>query len=186
MGLQEWSNKQVGDDKWEVTPPGKEGKWRHAMNKSVFFPDDDSSPVGVPATLKRERKPGTLGRLAKALGSFLTKARGGKAKKEPKALARSKSKKKARGEKKLLKKLGAMLKKLVALGKDAPRGAMKAVKAMMGAAKVGDQEALKDSTAELRSVVRAKKGERTQAKEGIEMKGLIQRLASQDYERNRF
>jgi hypothetical protein len=46
--LDEWSNKEVGDGKWKVTPPGKVGVWRRAANKNVFYPDDGGSPEGLP------------------------------------------------------------------------------------------------------------------------------------------
>ena len=39
----EWSNKKVGDDKWELN--GKTGRWRRTWNKNMFFPDDGSAPT---------------------------------------------------------------------------------------------------------------------------------------------
>lgn len=44
--LFEFVNKRIGDDKWMVDPPGKEGVWRRVGHKNVFYPDDGSAPVG--------------------------------------------------------------------------------------------------------------------------------------------
>lgn len=48
--LDEWTNKDLGDGKYKVTPPGKVGVWRRAKkaNKNLFIPDDGSAPVGMP------------------------------------------------------------------------------------------------------------------------------------------
>lgn len=48
LALEEWSNQDLGDGKWKVTPPGKEGVWRRAKaaNKNIFVPDDGSPSVG--------------------------------------------------------------------------------------------------------------------------------------------
>jgi hypothetical protein len=40
------ATKRVDDDTWETD--GKKGKWREALGRHVFYPDDGSDPIGIP------------------------------------------------------------------------------------------------------------------------------------------
>jgi len=40
------ATKQVDKDTWETD--GKKGKWREALGRHVFYPDDGSDPIGIP------------------------------------------------------------------------------------------------------------------------------------------
>jgi hypothetical protein len=50
-------SKKVGDDKWEFK--GKVGHWRTVNGSEIFFPDDDSGPMGMPKAMKKAKKKDT-------------------------------------------------------------------------------------------------------------------------------
>lgn len=50
-------SKRVGDDKWEFK--GKTGHWRTVNGNEIFFPDDDSGPMGMPKAMKKGKRKDT-------------------------------------------------------------------------------------------------------------------------------
>jgi len=50
-------SKKVGDDKWEFK--GKVGHWRTVNGSEIFFPDDDSGPMGMPKAMTKAKKKDT-------------------------------------------------------------------------------------------------------------------------------
>lgn len=66
--LEEWENKNVGDDKWKVTPPGKVGKWRTVRGRKMFFPDDGSQPVGGNPNYLSGKSPDMLSKIQSMKG----------------------------------------------------------------------------------------------------------------------
>jgi hypothetical protein len=50
-------SKKVGDDKWEFK--GKVGHWRTVNGSEIFFPDDDSGPMGMPKAMTKAKRKDT-------------------------------------------------------------------------------------------------------------------------------
>ena len=50
-------SKKIGPDKYEFQ--GKKGHWRTVNGNDIFFPDDNSGPMGMPKAMKKAKRKDT-------------------------------------------------------------------------------------------------------------------------------